>query len=96
VCTSTVHGRIEKMLHRCQVKVDLILDKVESKVHVDSTELYTIFPETDGWLFMKYWVLLGVRSWYPDRPFRFGVKTLNTPGWLFRVLIVTISNREYE
>jgi hypothetical protein len=36
--TSVVHGRGEKALHCCQVKVDLILDEVESKAHVDSTE----------------------------------------------------------
>jgi hypothetical protein len=30
------------VLHRCQVKVDLILDEVESKVHVDSTGFYIL------------------------------------------------------
>jgi hypothetical protein len=48
MCTSVVHGRGEKVLHRCQVEVDLILDKVESKVHVDSTEFIYCIPETDG------------------------------------------------
>jgi hypothetical protein len=38
-CASVVRSRVEKALRRCQVKVDLILDKVESKVHVVSTEL---------------------------------------------------------
>jgi hypothetical protein len=38
MCTSVVCGRGEKALRRCQVEVDLILDEVESKVHVDSTE----------------------------------------------------------
>jgi hypothetical protein len=36
--TSIVRSRGERVLRRCQVKVDLILDEVESKVHVDSTE----------------------------------------------------------
>jgi hypothetical protein len=31
--TSVIRGRGERMLRRCQVKVDLILDEVESKVH---------------------------------------------------------------
>jgi hypothetical protein len=38
MCASVVRVRDEKVLRRCQVKVDLILDEVESKVHVDSTE----------------------------------------------------------
>jgi hypothetical protein len=46
MCTSVICGCVEKVLHHCQVKVDLILDEVESKVHVDSTEF--ISPETDG------------------------------------------------
>jgi ACT domain-containing protein len=41
---SVVHSRGERALHRCQVEVDLILDEVESKVHVDSTEFIYYFP----------------------------------------------------
>jgi hypothetical protein len=37
MCASVVRGRGVKVLRHCQVKVDLILDEVESKVHVDST-----------------------------------------------------------
>jgi predicted peptidase len=39
---SIVRGRDEKVLRHCQVKVDLILDEVESKVHVDSTGFYIL------------------------------------------------------
>jgi hypothetical protein len=38
VYTSFVRGHGEKALWGCQVKVDVVLDEVESKVHVDSTE----------------------------------------------------------
>jgi hypothetical protein len=38
-CTSIIRSRVEKVLRRCQAKVDLILDEVESKVHVVSTEV---------------------------------------------------------
>jgi hypothetical protein len=38
MCTSVVRSRGERALCRCQVKADLILDEVESRVHVDSTE----------------------------------------------------------
>jgi hypothetical protein len=38
MCTSVVRGCVEKVLRHCQIKVDLILDEVESKVHVDSTD----------------------------------------------------------
>jgi hypothetical protein len=41
---SVVHGRGEKALRCCQIKVDLILDEVESKVQVDSTEFIYYFP----------------------------------------------------
>jgi hypothetical protein len=41
---SIVCGRGEKVLHHCQVKVDLILDEVESKVHVDSTKFIYYIP----------------------------------------------------
>jgi hypothetical protein len=44
VCTSIVRGHVEKALRCCQVKVDLILDEVESKVHVDSTEFIYCIP----------------------------------------------------
>jgi hypothetical protein len=44
VHTSIIRGRGEKALHHCQVKVDLILDEVESKVHVDSTEFIYCIP----------------------------------------------------
>jgi hypothetical protein len=44
MCTSVVRGRGGRALHRCQVKIDLILDEVESKVHVDSTEFIYYFP----------------------------------------------------
>jgi hypothetical protein len=45
-CASVVRGRREKALRRCQVKVDLILDEVESKVHVVSTEFiyHILYP----------------------------------------------------
>ena len=39
---SVVRGRGEKEVRCCQVKVDLILDEVESKVHVDSTGFYIL------------------------------------------------------
>jgi predicted peptidase len=42
--TSVVHDRGEKALHHCQVKVDLILEEVESKVHVDSTKFIYCIP----------------------------------------------------
>jgi hypothetical protein len=38
MCTSIVRIRGERALRHCQVKADLILDEVESRVHVDSTE----------------------------------------------------------
>jgi hypothetical protein len=38
MCMSVVRSRGERVLRRCQVKADLILDEVESRVHVDSTE----------------------------------------------------------
>lgn len=44
MCTSVVRGRCERALCGCQVEVDLILDEVESKVHVDSTEFIYYFP----------------------------------------------------
>jgi hypothetical protein len=44
MCTSIVRGRGEKALRRCQVEVDLILDEVESKVHVDSTKFIYYIP----------------------------------------------------
>jgi hypothetical protein len=44
MCMSIVHGSVEKALHHCQVKVHLILDEVESKVHVDSTEFIYYIP----------------------------------------------------
>jgi hypothetical protein len=37
-------GSCEKMLYRCQAKVDLILDEVESTVHEILQGLYTISP----------------------------------------------------
>jgi predicted peptidase len=40
--TSVICSHGERALHRCQVKVDLILDVVESKVHVDSTGFYIL------------------------------------------------------
>jgi hypothetical protein len=40
--TSVVRSPGERALRHCQVKVDLILDEVESKVQVDSTGFYIL------------------------------------------------------
>jgi hypothetical protein len=45
MCISFIHCHDERVLRHCQVKVDLILDEVESKVCVDSTEFVCMSPE---------------------------------------------------
>jgi hypothetical protein len=51
---------VEKALCLCQVKVDLILDEVESEVHVVSTKFISYPLRLRGDFFMKYQTSPGV------------------------------------